>query len=702
MAHGRSLLGGSSGPDMTKKHQRKRKRESGETDSLRENLNSLMNSGAGRRLQTTQELAEKFNIKIKPSLSASSSPHLHIGRDDVLSPAKRAKLTHNGAYKNGFHHDESLLGEFESSAKAHQSHQLYRNNKSLPASPALLSGRNTNATHSATTSPAVQSHQAQEERTLVAEEKERRKHSKSKDKSDESGESRRKSRKQAFGRSITEVDRDIEQIYAQLPEVNPEDLAWLEQFKFDTDDPTTVKEEEDETFIEERQPSSDAAPKSEPESKVQVEDDDEDEYELFEYNEEYEELEDEEVEVTDADDDDEDEEDVKIDTVSTVPDGTLENGLPRRQTETFNCDEDSCSSHRQTLGDIIQCDKSTDPVEDDSSPSRPAHGEAELKSSQERDGQQPVEPDHAIASSTSDFAKVQEPDSTTSDNGTADDADDHCVSSSLKSVALVSSAPSDAQMEATSAAVPYASISLQPPSFPELDPLESLCSGMHFFADMEMLDSSCYTDPNGLFYSQFPPSPPPSTESALAPVSKECNAIALEASTVPITSQASAPMNVPMESSSLMETSTMRKVPSPAQLTDSSNSSDDFDDDEEEEEEQSQGDTSMQSVNENEAPASAKAEVAAPKRRKRTKKVIRPVLKKKYRKCVTRSKVKRAIVDRINEDHWENVNGNFDKDGNWHDFAEMTSAYVLTGGQNATNTEEDNVLHILPYVNLTW
>src|SRR5699024_915855 len=91
-----------------------------------------------------------------------------------------------------------------------------------------------------------------------------------------------------------------------------------------------------------------------------------------------------------------------------------------------------------------------------------------------------------------------------------------------------------------------------------------------------------------------------------------------------------------------------------------------------------------------------------PSRRKRTKRVIIPVLKKKYRKCVTRSKVKRFVVDRISDDRWENVNGNFDKDGEWHNFGEMTSAYVLTGGVNASNKEDENVLHILPYVNYNW
>ncbi|KAI2809925.1 transcription coregulator [Blomia tropicalis] len=87
---------------------------------------------------------------------------------------------------------------------------------------------------------------------------------------------------------------------------------------------------------------------------------------------------------------------------------------------------------------------------------------------------------------------------------------------------------------------------------------------------------------------------------------------------------------------------------------------------------------------------------------KRTKRIVIRVMKKKFRKCFSRSKVKRSLVDRIAGEHWESVNGNYDKDGVWHDFGEMTSAYVLRGGENASNDDEDNVLHILPYVNYTW
>ncbi|XP_046920241.2 uncharacterized protein LOC124500236 [Dermatophagoides farinae] len=60
-----------------------------------------------------------------------------------------------------------------------------------------------------------------------------------------------------------------------------------------------------------------------------------------------------------------------------------------------------------------------------------------------------------------------------------------------------------------------------------------------------------------------------------------------------------------------------------------------------------------------------------------------------------------TLIDRLANEQWEGFNGNYDKDGVWHDFSEMTSSYVLTGGDENYQTEE-NILHILPYVNCTW
>lgn len=75
---------------------------------------------------------------------------------------------------------------------------------------------------------------------------------------------------------------------------------------------------------------------------------------------------------------------------------------------------------------------------------------------------------------------------------------------------------------------------------------------------------------------------------------------------------------------------------------------------------------------------------------------------KKKRKCIQRSSIKKSLVDRLANDQWESFNGNYDKDNVWHDYSEMTSSYVLTGGENVNNKTEENVLHILPYVNCTW
>ena len=85
---------------------------------------------------------------------------------------------------------------------------------------------------------------------------------------------------------------------------------------------------------------------------------------------------------------------------------------------------------------------------------------------------------------------------------------------------------------------------------------------------------------------------------------------------------------------------------------------------------------------------------------------FKPVIKQKYFKTVVKSKVKRSLVNRISEQQWEHMNGNYDKDGIWRNFSEMTSAYVINGEgikeMSSSNTEVKNVLHILPYVNFSW
>lgn len=80
----------------------------------------------------------------------------------------------------------------------------------------------------------------------------------------------------------------------------------------------------------------------------------------------------------------------------------------------------------------------------------------------------------------------------------------------------------------------------------------------------------------------------------------------------------------------------------------------------------------------------------------------RKLFVKKKRKCIKQSFIKKSSVDRLANDQWESFNGNYDKDNVWHDYSEMTSSYILTGGENVNNKNEENVLHILPYVNCNW
>lgn len=257
---------------------RKRKLER-ETDTLRENLNSIMISGS-RRLQTTQELAQKYNIQIKPSLSASSSPHLQVNnKNDSLSPAKRPKVngTSYHAKTNGFHHhDENSQHELDSVLPVVKNNRYH--NKSLPASPALQSLRN-NTSHSANTSPALLSSQShlfendvvtrpnlkvkigkngklsRQTSPAIATESTSAGHlvngnaikseaikSEPESTTTTTEITKPAKRRGTAERTVSDVDRDIREIYAQMPQINPEDLEWVKQFKFDTDEPNEPNE----------------------------------------------------------------------------------------------------------------------------------------------------------------------------------------------------------------------------------------------------------------------------------------------------------------------------------------------------------------------------------------------------------------------------------------------------------------------------
>ncbi|KAH9417762.1 transcription coregulator [Dermatophagoides pteronyssinus] len=102
-----------------------------------------------------------------------------------------------------------------------------------------------------------------------------------------------------------------------------------------------------------------------------------------------------------------------------------------------------------------------------------------------------------------------------------------------------------------------------------------------------------------------------------------------------------------------------------------------------------------------------------------TKKLVKLIIRKRRRKQTRQSnsndnnddndndqqKRLTTLIDRLENEQWEGINGNYDKDGVWHDFSEMTSSYVMTGGNNINENcpiTEENVLHILPYVNCTW
>jgi len=239
---------------------------------------------------------------------------------------------------------------------------------------------------------------------------------------------------------------------------------------------------------------------------------------------------------------------------------------------------------------------------------------------------------------------------------------------------------------------------------PEVTPIpNSLYTELDFLGDIELLN---YEPPSFYLYEEFPTlakMPEPLITGARSEQDKEKTPTqgssskptdAPPASTTTATKdpQPAQPSPPPVEEKSKIES----PPPSPMDTSDvergSFTSSDDDDDELSDAEEESE------ELPEPQPPTPPPVEL----KRKRTKRVLRPVMKKKYRKRVARSRVKRALIDKLAETEWEFVNGTYDKDGQWRDFGEMTSAYVLRGGENAANRAQENVLYILPYANYSW
>lgn len=271
------------------KRGRKRKIES-ESDSLRENLNSIFNSG-GRRLQSTQELVQKFNIELnsnilgkgdKPynSLSASSSPSVFLTKEDIRKSKKRKNGTH---YQNGFHHDEF------------SNDSVSLRNKSLPTSPALLAKRKSISPLAPSNHISPNSYQDEEDEY----EEEEQYKSDDADRLNEEHHSRASYldspdlKPSRLFPSTIDIDKEISEIYSKLPKIPDEDIEYMKQFSFaDEDEPV-----EDLTDCRTEENAARVA------SSVTPCDDDEEgdeDYEVFEYDEPYETEVDTETEVTDS------------------------------------------------------------------------------------------------------------------------------------------------------------------------------------------------------------------------------------------------------------------------------------------------------------------------------------------------------------------------------------------------------------------
>ena len=682
---------------------RKRKTMEIENDSLRENLNSIKNSQGGRRLQSTQELVQKLKLGTSMtmnnndhpvvkqqqhhfiSLSASSSPHLPFKDDENGPRSKRTKTKLNGVYKNGFHHhDENTLGDFESAIF-----------KSLPTSPTLISLRSKN-NHSANTSPALISNPSfdGDDDDDIDEDDEQTFSSVGKitNQSDMipspiDGVSldfvsvNNKQRKT----SVNNVERDIMEIYAKLPQIRPEDVELRKVFKFDPDVPPPDDDDDGDLFDESNEVTV--------EGKVEDNVLNDDEYEIFEYNEEYETETDEEVEVTDdedvVDDDNESKSNAK--------------GMDDIASCVLNSKDDVDNNHREpntTMGDIFKCDN-TDPMTRDeenvkrgpmltsnsvddhddqqsNQQSMMINDENRFENNDQNLRLYKIEDDDVQQSQSPDFTNVSCDQYSNKDND-----DDHTISCSNNNT--VKNEVDQLQHKQI-----------------ELDGLDLLYPEEEYLTDIDLLSSDKSVsndpffkidDPNPIFVDL----PIPSTNSE-TPISTPQETVSTTETTKSPEKCESLPS--PPQQCSTMSQSNPPSISEPDSPMDTSNSSMDEQDDDKNGKDSTDS-SNVDQLKDDDENSNVLIDDSNTKP-KRTKRIVIRVMKKKFRKCFSRSKVKRSLVDRIAGEHWESVNGNYDKDGVWHDFGEMTSAYVLRGGENASNDDEDNVLHILPYVNYTW
>lgn len=261
------------GSNLLKRKNRKRKLGiSDENDSLRENFN-YVNSG-GRRPQSTAQLIEKFNMEIPKmkmnerehqkqkhiSLSTSSSPSL-IARIDLRNHQINNNHQHkNGSIhpnrRNGFHSEENSLDGFETfnstKNKRSISPMLEDEDDGIAAFPEIIDDEN------------------------VEDEE---------DEYDEDGVSYKAFPIQSSIQKVSKLEQEIQELYSNLPEIDPDVLDSMKDFKFDECSDIFIQPQIDEQNIDDDSRKSIDAEKV---GDVSVDGDDDDEYETFEYEEEYE------------------------------------------------------------------------------------------------------------------------------------------------------------------------------------------------------------------------------------------------------------------------------------------------------------------------------------------------------------------------------------------------------------------------------
>lgn len=736
---------------------RKRKLETA-PDSLKDNLKSLLNLTSGRRPQSTSEIVQNLNIKLNTdrlnSLSASSSPAIGSAKTspEMTNGSRKRNRVNGGTVNetnqsliNGYHHydDDSRTG-FEGG----KSHQLASNsrkrkaetgNNSLPVSPISVFKKSRLDNFSTTSSPAL----AGAVNSLIDDDNSQSSSSVSSfmpkikirsptrppeddddddDDEDDDEEDDVKKTKPSLSTQFT-VDREIETILAQLPPIQAEDLEAAKEFCFDDEVADDVggkwdDNEGPEPEVKTIEADSECMLGPQSQLKLVASDESGSDWEEYEYDEEYDEEVDEEIEVTDDDNDDqlEDHPQQPQEDMDLVNSDANENDDDDDQHQTFlkpandidvrdisNCDTSNSNASREESNEESEEENFPNSAEPEEEEEEDSDEDDFVEVSEEKEEEKVKDEDDESGLEQADSStdtlrvsstvesmevdpKIKEEDKNDDEEKEGDDVELIEVSkndgNSLNPLTSTNNTSSSLPATTTLNIKEELKIEESEEKKPELNDedkeelTEPISEPVKIVQDLEELedDKNTYLSSPIYLINQHFLFGPDMIEAILAEHDQRLSSLSsLDATN----------LNDLVDDKQKLNEADEERISS---------------EDERHQKQQQQSNSSNDDEIDSGVGSDLQPTIIKPKK---TKLITKRVLQKRRRRIHTRLRIKRDLVDRIANEKWEHMNGTYDKDGCWRDFGEMTSVR-LHKEETKPETEEENVLHILPYVNCTW